>query len=261
VNGVGLVSVTIGNDDQLWGSNGSIGGTGLLHDFGNGSYISGLATAGDGVALIGVSFYNLSTTTLTDTQLWGTIGSAGTGTYLVKDYGKTNLYALGVVNGYVEFDVNNSPTLDNQVWNSNGHTTTTVIVHDFPISYLTALTTINGVVLFGVHTKTSIPTDAMWGISGSQGSASVVHNFAGNSYLSYDGTVDGVALINQNQPLTSTTSDNQLWKTDGSGLNTTLIHDFGDFSTAYDGFVNGIALIGIFDFSMSSGQLWGVSGL
>lgn len=256
VNGVALISASVHTANQLWGTNGTAGGTVLLHTFGGFTYITKLGTASDGIALLGVMICN-STTMVSDEQLWGTRGTPGTGTFMVKDFGNKVLQPMGVVGGNVDFDVLNPLTSDNQVWVSNGIASSTLMVHDFPNSHLEVLTTVNGKVLFGVHTIMGTPTDNLWGITGTGASMSVIHGFPGNSELYAVATVNGIALIGMHQKLTSTTSDDQLWWTNGTSGGVGLVHDFGGFSNlGFAGMLNGKIFIDCFNGTTDFGQLW-----
>lgn len=258
-NGVGLISAEIGTDFQLWGTSGSVGTTQKLHDFGKYAYLTGMGTTSTGIAEISVNFCN-SSTMVSDEQLWGTKGTPGLGTYLVKDFGAAVLQPVGVVGGVIDIDVLNPLTSDNQIWDSNGFASGTLKVHDFPKSHLVVLTNVNGSVLFGVHTVTAVPTDDLWAISGSASSLSMIHSFPGNSDLYEVATVNGIALLGVHQKLTSTTTDDQLWWTNGTASAIGMIHDFGGFGElSFAGAYGGKVYIGAFNSSTDFGALWDVN--
>lgn len=258
VNGVALIRLLRGNDNQLWETNGTAAGTTLLSDFASG-VISSLGTSGTGYALLAISFSGPNGLP-TDTQLWSTNGTAS-GTIRVRSYGAVTLSPLGIVYGAVEFYLTNAATSDNQIWYSYGQTSTTDLVQDFTNSIFTPLSTVNGVVTIGIQTNGASPTQSIWGISGRPSNLALIANFAGNTTLSYVATVNGVTMFTVTKP-DGFFTDSQVWRTDGTTANTVLIRDFGEYSSfVYEGYVNGVALIGIFDSVIIRGQLYGVHGL
>ncbi|HEY5405965.1 MAG TPA: ELWxxDGT repeat protein [Ginsengibacter sp.] len=267
---------------ELYISDGTPGGTMLVSDINAGT----LSSSPTGFALLGAFLYFTAESAATGRELWRTDGTPG-GTTLVKDImpGAVSSFNLNsdlsntlFTNGtYLLFAANTAS--GNELWKSDGTSGGTVMVKDIntgadssnPDNFMQ----LNSIVLFTATDATH--GNEIWKTDGTSGGTALVKDINPGSASATSVEIfpgyfipyfEGFHIFNNNAYFVADdgTSSGEMWATDGSTANTTLIKDFsGDPSASIFPFlIDAINFPGKFIFPFSDGtsrsELWESDG-
>ncbi len=212
---------------ELWKSDGTAAGTGLVKDIRPGDAGSALGELTD----VGGTLFFFANDGTTGVELWKSDGTAA-GTVLVKDImpgsGGSLPRHLTNVGGTLYFRANdgvNGPEL----WRSDGTTNGTVLVQDSVpgINGLnpSELTDVNGTLFY---TTSQVQMSGLWKTDGTNAGTSLVKNFVADN--SYDGpreltNVAGTLFFRAGRPGSNISVD--IWKSDGTPAGTVFVADIG----------------------------------
>jgi ELWxxDGT repeat protein len=255
----------------LWKTDGTAANTAFLQTLPTDGGIEEMATSGGTVYFAVSSFTNQGQTR--DDQVWGT---DGTTTTMLHDFGtvsgsaasgRTSVSELTDVNGTLYFagdDHSANPNLGLELWKSNGTVAGTVLVKDInpgsgsglDANYYSAdLTSLNGKVYFVANDGTA-QGNQLYVSDGTANGTVPVKDTQGRPLGANDilGVVSGTTLFFDG-------TNSQLWKTDGTAPNTSIVGPDGSPSaeagTTVD--VNGTLFFASFD-DQHGTELWKSDG-
>ncbi len=216
-----------GGGFELWKSDGTAAGTGLVKDIRPGDAGSALGELTD----VGGTLFFFANDGTTGVELWKSDGTAA-GTVLVKDImpgsGDSLPRHLTNVGGTLYFRANdgvNGPEL----WRSNGTTNGTMLVQDSVpgINGLnpSELTDVNGTLFY---TTSQVQMSGLWKTDGTNAGTSLVKNFVADN--AYDGPreltdVAGTLYFRAGRP--GNVDNVDIWKSDGTPVGTVFVADIG----------------------------------
>ena len=225
-----------GSEVQLWKSDGTVGGTELVEDFGTGSF-SGSPSEGAYLTNVnGTLFASISTQSF-GAELWKS-NLQSFGTTMVKDInsGSGGSEATGLLsfNGKLFFSADDG-TNGTELWTSDGTSGGTMLVKDIKPGSWTAGP-------YSGYPRGSFPSD-LTPVNG--------HFFFG--------AIDAGA---DDDPTTPADNKIELWKSDGTSGGTVLVKDFGGGSSSYDPALTNLngTLFGVVNVPSSGTELWKSDG-
>ena len=266
-------------DSQLLGSDGTVSGTKVLHDFGINEGFELLAPSindllrpmsnisdflplrlflGNGTHLMQV------TNRIThDVQLWGTDGTPA-GTRLFHDFGTTGvtLAYQGISSGVELFAVTNDHTHTVQLWGSNGTVTGTGLVRDFGAAgiSISPVALVNGIQLLEVANVNTHEVQ-LWRSNGRNSGTFLLADFGAEAGIAvnYLDVVNGTALIGVSNLIKH---DTQLWGSNGFVAGTALLRDFVGVTVVIQAFakVGPFEILNVTDSIDHDVQIWRTNG-
>ena len=211
---------------ELWKSDGTEGGTELVEDINPGT---GHSSPRDLINLDGTLLFTADDGT-DGRELWKSGGTTAT-TELVEDInGSGNSIQATADQGLIKFGglvffAANDGVNGEEVWSSDGTAGNTDLVKNINgsgggSSYPYSFTESNGTLFFGA-TDDGAGNVELWKTNGTEGGTELVKEIRSGAFGSYPfwlTDVDGTLFFNADGGINS----NQLWKSDGTGVGTTL---------------------------------------
>ncbi len=238
VGGLAFFSANDGSTDgnELWKSDGTLGGTALVKDIRPGSASSSPKYLTN---VNGTLFFKADDGT-SGVELWKSNGTA-VGTVIVKDINpgsSSQPQQLTNVNGTLFFRASDGSTNGVELWKSDGTSAGTVMVKDIkpssspsgPGSYPGSLTNVNGTLFFQANDGTN--GYELWKSDGtSAGTVMVKDIHPGTTYYGpgFLANVNGTLFFQANDG----TNGYELWKSDGTSAGTVMVKDVNPSADSY----------------------------